>query len=77
MSKPLPKTELPQKMNWKDRISLIISAIALVISAITSYQAFKDGTELNAAILGVSLGDRETSVSVAIMNTGNRYVALT
>ncbi|MDM0053915.1 hypothetical protein [Variovorax sp. J22R115] len=63
---------------WKDRVSIAISLFALAISATGSYfTLFREDNSLSAAVLRVGIDDRETTVSVAILNTGNRQVAVT
>jgi hypothetical protein len=65
-------------MSWKDRISTVISLEALLISATSSYFTFfRASTAVDGAVLGVALHESTATMSVAVLNTGNRQVALT
>lgn len=66
-------------MSWKDRITVTVSVTALMISVTSSYFTFfRVETALSSAVLGVALNQAESTatVNVAVLNTGNRQVAL-
>lgn len=75
---PEPSPAPRSTLTWKDWLTVTISILALTISAVGSYFTFfRETTALNAVIVGVDLGGRVTTLDVAVMNTGNRQVALT
>ena len=65
------------QMNWKDGISLTVSLIALMISSVGSYFTFfRVSPSVSAAVLSITLSEKEFTANVAVLNTGNRQVAL-
>src|SRR5262245_52773867 len=67
-------------MNAKDRVSLIISIVALLLSATANYFTFvRVATEASAIIVGFMPTSRTKThkLQAAVFNTGNRQVAIT
>jgi hypothetical protein len=64
-------------MSWKDRIALVLSIFAVSISATGSYFTFFRITPaVEAAVLGAGIDRGKITARVAVMNTGNRQIAL-
>lgn len=81
---PVADTPTTEKSGFtvKDRITVLISLSALLISGVSSYFSFfRNETEVSVSILdarglGYEGTQETTAVNVAIMNTGSRQVAL-
>ena len=73
----LPVDPKPPAWSWKDRITVTTSLAALIISVIGTYfSLFRDATAGKLAVVAADLRG-ELRVDVAVMNTGNRQLAVT
>jgi hypothetical protein len=79
-----PSIKRKRKWAWKDTATFVFSVVAFVLSVLGAYfNFFRDETDLLAAVVTAEVhaerdGVREAyRVDVAVMNTGNRQVAVT
>jgi urease beta subunit len=72
-----PVDPKPPAWSWKDRITVTTSLAALIISVIGTYfSLFRDATAGKLAVVAAAIPG-ELQVDVAVMNTGNRQLAVT